>query len=496
MFKKIKKSSFNILFITILGIASFLRFFRLSDLLGFWYDQGRDALVIWDIIYKHKLTLIGPQMGFTGIFRGGWYYWMLTPFYYLSGGSPILPYIFVILTSIGAIVLLFLLGKKIQGNKTAVISAIISCFSVYIINASRWFSDPTPTLLISMLLLFSLYKFIEGNKYWFVLSCLFAGFAIQFSAATEIFYIPAIILIAILFRKTNKLDFRTVILAAFSYLIPFIPQLLFEIRHPGVQSNAFINFIFHEKTFTYAFWEILKDRLLFDYKMIASIFWTNNILIFAPFFMIFLFCLTVNWKKFWSDKKFKILFVLSVMPLFFTLFFVSNLGGVYEYYFTGYYLIWILLFSYVYADLWKKILGKIIITVFLGLVVILNLTSYSKNYTENLPNLQMATFKNEIAAIDWVYTNSGKKDFNVDVYVPPVIPYAYDYLFKWLGTAKYAQMPTTESVNLLFTIYEQDNNHPERLNAWLERQKGIGTIIKEEKFGIIVVQERHRIGDK
>ena len=38
-----------------------------------------------------------------------------------------------------------------------------------------------------------------------------------------------------------------------------------------------------------------------------------------------------------------------------------------------------------------------------------------------------------------------------------------------------------------------DLAHPERIGAWLERQKGIGKVLKEENFGGIVVQERVRI---
>ena len=47
----------------LLGILLFaaliVRLYRLDELLGFWYDQGRDALVIWDFIHKGKLFLVG-----------------------------------------------------------------------------------------------------------------------------------------------------------------------------------------------------------------------------------------------------------------------------------------------------------------------------------------------------------------------------------------------------------------------------------------------------
>ncbi len=58
MFKRINKSFFsNLILVFTLGLASFLRFFRSGELLGFWYDQGRDALVIW--VFLEEPGIIG-----------------------------------------------------------------------------------------------------------------------------------------------------------------------------------------------------------------------------------------------------------------------------------------------------------------------------------------------------------------------------------------------------------------------------------------------------
>lgn len=96
-------------------------------------------------------------------------------------------------------------------------------------------------------------------------------------------------------------------------------------------------------------------------------------------------------------------------------------------------------------------------------------------------------------AIDWIYNDANGRDFNVDVYVPPVISHSYDYLFKWLGTSYYKKLPVETQVNLLYTVYESDPPHPERLQAWLDRQVGIGNISNEASFGGITVQQRVRI---
>lgn len=101
-------------------------------------------------------------------------------------------------------------------------------------------------------------------------------------------------------------------------------------------------------------------------------------------------------------------------------------------------------------------------------------------------------YSNQRAAIDWIYRNAGSSNFNVDEYVPPVIPYAYTYLLTWKANPH----DVSNQVPLLYTLYEVDPPHPERLDAWLARQKGIGKVIETMKFGGITVERRMRIDKK
>ncbi len=494
--EKIKKFIFsNYLLILILLVALFLRFFRVSDLLGFWYDQGRDALVIWDFIHKGKTFLIGPTTGIEGVFRGPWYYWLITPFYFLGKGNPVWPNIFLILTSIVAIYLLYNLGEKIGGKKTGLLAILIASVSYYVIGISRWLSNPAPMLIISVLLVWTVFKFLE-KKFWSLpLVGFLVGMALQFGSAMEIWYIPALIIIFILKRKILP-NFKIIILSIFTFLLPFIPQAFFEVRHPGVLSGPLIKFLFHEGSFTVAFWQLLEERLPLFYNIVSSKFWINGGALFAPFLIIFIVILIINRVKFWKDDKFKIILIFSVVPFIGGLFFAGNYGNLYDYYFTGYYLIWILLFSFVYMSFSGKTLMKIIIGIFIVILVAKNLASFKDNYFTPLNDPKTITFSGQLSAIDWIYTSSVGRDFNVDEYVPPVIPYAYRYLFIWLGTQRYQRQPLNQNVQLLYTLYEVDIDHPERLTAWIERQKGIGKVLSEERFGGIVVQERQRLPTK
>ncbi len=476
----------------ILLLAFFVRVYRIDQLLGFWYDQGRDALVIWDLIRNHKFFLIGPTTGIEGIFRGPWYYWLITPFYWLGNGSPVYPSIFLSFTTIVSLLLSYKLGVKVGGKASGYLAAIIGGFSSYIVMSSRWLSNPTPMFLISILFLYSLFMILDGKKLWWIVTSFCLGMAMQFGSATEVFYFPAI-LIFIIWQRKNLPNWKIIFISILVFVTTLVPQVLFDIKHEGILRNNIFKFIFTKGSFKLSFWEMVKIRLPFYYDVFSSKLFAANHFLAGLFTSVFGLLIFIQRKVLFKSKNFLVILIFFLSPLVGMLFFQGNYGNVYDYYFTGYYLIFILLFSIVLGISWKKTWGRLLIVIFLLFFLKENLISVKNYITSGVDGPTTIALGNQKQAIDWVYTNAGKRDFNVDVYVPPVIPYAYDYLFKWLGATQYNKLPVDSNVSVLYTLYEVDPPHPERLKAWLDRQKGIGKIIKQETFGGIVVQERERI---
>ena len=62
-----------------------------------------------------------------------------------------------------------------------------------------------------------------------------------------------------------------------------------------------------------------------------------------------------------------------------------------------------------------------------------------------------------------------------------------------MGNTKYGYEPEVENISLLYILYETDPPHPERLDIWLERQKGIGKVEESTRFGGITVERRMRV---
>src|SRR3989344_7995648 len=158
LFEKIKKEIvtnpivYFFLSVILLG-ALFVRIYRLNDLLGFYYDQGRDALVIWKLWHEGKPFLIGPVTGLSGIFLGPFYYYLIAPLYLIGKGDPVFPAFFLAFTTVLAQILLYILGWKMRSKVTGIVASIIGSFSYFFVLGGRWLSNPAPMYFLSMLLL-------------------------------------------------------------------------------------------------------------------------------------------------------------------------------------------------------------------------------------------------------------------------------------------------------------------------------------------------------
>ncbi len=490
MLGKLKKNWHYVLLIFILFLAFFLRIYNINNLLGFYYDQGRDALVVWDFIYNGKLFLIGPTTGLAGIFRGPFYYYLISPFYALGGGNPIYPSIFLSLTSVLAIYISYYLGEKFLNKEAGIISAIIASFSFQIVWASRWLSNPTPMMLLSMLLVFAMYKVVgsekfKTRKYWYLISLLLGLSFFSFGSSGELFYFPAVAIFTIWQRK--KLDFKTILISSLIFVLTFLPQIIFDIRHNGILRAGITKNFIEEKSFAFPTKHFIENRTKSYYDIFSTKLFHSRgkyeVMALVSLFFIFI----LNFKNIFKNSGSKILLLLLGSSLIGLYFYHGNQAILYDYYMTGYYLIFTLIVGLILGSVWRYKLGKIFVLFFVYLFILNNYYPLNYKLRDRSDGPNSIAFVNQKNAIDWIYKNASGDKFNVDVYVPPVIPYAYDYLFKWMRLGNVG-----ENVPSLYTLYEKDDNGKVRLADWLARHQVASNIIEQKEFGGIVVQRRLR----
>jgi hypothetical protein len=190
-----------------------------------------------------------------------------------------------------------------------------------------------------------------------------------------------------------------------------------------------------------------------------------------------------------NKRDILILFLIFLgIPFLGYLFYTGNHGNLYGYYLTGYYLIIVLFVGLISSFLWKYKLGKLLVVVLLFYFLKSNIPLTIQRLNFDILGNGGIAFQSQLLAVNWIKNDADGNKFNVDVYVPPVIPHSYNYLFLWNNIIQ-----EEKQVKLLYTLYEQDSQHPERLKAWLDRQDKIGKVVYQEMFGGIIVQRRERI---
>lgn len=132
----------------IFAFGLYFRIYRLNDLLGFYYDSARDALVVYEIIRNGKFTLIGPTTGIEGIFLGPFYYYLLAPGYLLGNGNPATAATLIATLNALAIFPIFFTGKKLFNPLAGLIAALIFGFSWDGITFARWLANPSLSLFL------------------------------------------------------------------------------------------------------------------------------------------------------------------------------------------------------------------------------------------------------------------------------------------------------------------------------------------------------------
>ena len=295
--------------------------------------------------------------------------------------------------------------------------------------------------------------------------------------------------------KQNFPGLRTIILAGVILSITFLPQIIFNFRHENLLLNNFKALFLEEKAFRpftkfileergKYFWNVFSSKFLFEEKTYTIFFLTTAAAAFIS-----------EYKKF-KNSILPIFGIFLLTPMFGYILFQGNYGNIYDYYMSGYFLPFILLFSIALGELWSKKFGFIFVIFFF-------IHFFPQNYKPmkylltSEPVGRPISLEEQLPAVNWVFDNAkGRGKFNVDIYVPPVIPYSYDYLFLWQATQRCGDDlcgMVKEPVEVLYLLIEPDDDHPERIGAWLERQAGIGVVEEEFKYGHLTVQRRRRI---
>ena len=104
------KPIFLLIFIFITALV--LRFIYFPNNIYFGIDQANGSFAVKEILSGHP-KLIGPSTSFDGLRHGVLYYYLYTPFYFISSGDPSLAAAFLRITNALCVFLIFLISVRV-----------------------------------------------------------------------------------------------------------------------------------------------------------------------------------------------------------------------------------------------------------------------------------------------------------------------------------------------------------------------------------------------
>lgn len=436
MIKK-KKNTFslilnkNLLFLLFLLLITLLsRFLLVKDgLVPFQFDHGKDSLAVMDMWLNKTPKLIGPWTSIPGLYFGpGWYY-LILPSFLFGNWHPMSPVFLMIFLQLIQIYLAY----RFLGKEEAI---MITAAPLWIMVAtSAW--NPFPMTLISLLILILIKKFKEkkaAENWELFLISLIASLAFHFSTAFAIFY-PFFILFS-LFNYRIKISFRRIFIMFVGFLIPFVPQIIFEFRHDFIELRAIINYLKIGESQNFNLFKINQIvNAMFDYFK-SSVLPTahypnlklfNQLAIMVLFFSILKF--VFNKSKAAKNKFYQNL----TLPKEYLLWIILP---IFAYSFLHFNIWYILALTPIFIMLMGDILraqSKYFRLFYFGLLFVslfLKISFYFTNDRDQL-NKVSAMFKPKMRAIELIRDDAKNFGFNSYHYAPDIYDFSYQYLYFW-----------------------------------------------------------------
>lgn len=468
-----------------------LRTYLINQNLFFGPEQGRDMLVIRDMVLNHKLVLIGPTTAIQGVFHGPLYYYLATIPFFISKGNPLFISYFFIAFNTLAVFLIYLLGKELFSKTVGIFASIIFTFSFGAIVMARWLSHPPLIIPFACLFFLFLTKFVKGKNLYLLPIAVAYGLVAQTEFSNFIIFAFIIFFSVVVFWKRfmQQNQLLLIIAGLLVVLLPTFNFILFDLRHNFLITHSILKSQAHRPDFLGYILHTLTGSFAQFFVVFSDTTFTQNLVLGVLIFVLGLYCLKTLWAK--HKQEVNIMWIWIFSP--FVAFILLRYNPLYHY-FTA---------SMVAIIILAAVLGEFILkhrrTLFYlvaVLFVIANLYAVF-NFLPNNDNVffqstqPLLKYSDEVAVIKQVYQEAGGKPFFYQAYT---IPYwmqdGWQYLF-WYYGRQYGYLPKQTNKGILFVIIQEDPSTALYQTNWLKDTVSNWGVEEDHfQYGILSVQKR------
>lgn len=302
--------------ILILIISTFLRFYKVNDLMVFNGDVARDFQAARDITLKGIIPLLGCPSSVPWLHQGAFFIYILGIVLWLGKYNPLIGGYFVGLLGVLGVLGIFFLGKKLFSKETGLWAALFYATSPLIVIFDRYPYHQSLISFFTIGFIYSIYLCLKNSRY-FILSFFLFGLLMQLELSNlvllSILVVPVIIL-------RSKISLKVLFLSFFAFIVTWMPKIIYDFSNGFTQTIGFVAWIVH-KILPVSFSgdtpaETLPfvQRFLVIFKNISQIIFWPNISISTIIFIIFLVVLIKdNLKDSLKEKHKGKLILLSLI---------------------------------------------------------------------------------------------------------------------------------------------------------------------------------------
>lgn len=434
----------SLVFATVLLVSVFLRLYKIDDYMTFLGDEGRDAIIVRNLLVHADPILIGPGTSIGNMYLGPHYYYLIAPFLFLANFSPVGPSVMVALFGIATVFLVWYITREWFGKLGAIISAVLYATAPVVIIYSRSSWNPNVMPFFSLVAIYSIwrvYKFKEFN--WLLVAGISLAMALN-SHYLALLLIPVAGVYWLLsYLKTNKWKIaptnkseiqsllKKSLFGLFIFLGMMSPLVIFDARHNWINFSAIKTFFtVRQETVSIKPWSSLNKVVPLSEKITtrlvtATVPTAGKAAMYSLLFaaVLLLFKARKSLKKSWLDSPYLILFVwlgVSLLGL------SQYKQEIYDHYYGFFFPAPFILIGALSEEIMRKyrwVLGPLLL---LGIFYLLfiNIANSPLKYP---PNRQLA--RSEAVAKEIELWSAGR-EFNFTVIAERNYEGAYQYFFE------------------------------------------------------------------
>ncbi|MEK7504065.1 MAG: glycosyltransferase family 39 protein, partial [Patescibacteria group bacterium] len=424
-------------------IASFTRLYKIDQYMTFLGDEGRDVMVVRNMIVKFRPVLLGPGTSIGNMYLGPLYYYLLAVPLVLANFSPVGPAISVALFGVATVGLLWWWSRQLVGRVPALLLSTLYSLSPTIIIYSHSSWNPNIMPFFSLLAMYGVWKVWRfGYWRWFIITMVSFAFVLN-SHYLGLLLIPVIGLFVL--RAPKNKSYKKYLFLGFGvWALLMSPLVFFDIRHDFMNFKNILHFFTNRQETVnlkvykaipnlWTIWVMILDSLIFAKNALVS-FW-GSLTILVSLFLVF---------KAKPKRDFWFIFIWLLVGL-------VGLGlykqHIYDHYFGFLYPVVFLLLGYI-LNIYNKYLVTGVFVFLLGLNLLNNPLRYS-------PNVQWQRTQD---MADFILKESGGRPFNLALLSKGNYDMSYRYALV-LRNAPYKTLHE-ENTGQLFTICEYDDCKP------------------------------------